>query len=180
MKLKNWKIPNANYSLFSSPYSEIYEGNIIQYFDMLKNNNIKYLRSGNQVRRNGLLYCLLYILQMVFKSRYLFYVLNKQNIMNIDHIGIRVDNYNTTIIKAVAVKNYNSINQLKYMLQRLRDNEVIVFLFHGIIYNNNIIKKDSWIFSADEFEKFLKIIKLSNNIQVLNIKDYINNNSTSE
>ncbi|MDR0603644.1 MAG: polysaccharide deacetylase family protein [Bacteroidales bacterium] len=80
-KLKQWGILNGQDIVFSSPNSEIYEGNIAEYLPMLKHNDVCCVRSGVQVRRNGLLYSFCYMLQMITKSKFLYYILNKDNIM---------------------------------------------------------------------------------------------------
>jgi hypothetical protein len=79
-KLKMWGLPQNN--LFSSPNSEIYEGNINEYSGILLKNGIKYVRSGVQIRRNGIFYCILYIITMLTRSSIFFYFLNKNNILN--------------------------------------------------------------------------------------------------
>jgi len=81
-KLKAWDIPGLNTVLFSSPSSDIYEKNIGQYADMLRDNNIRYVRSGVHVKRNGPLYIAGSLAEKWTGSKMLFYWLNKNNIMN--------------------------------------------------------------------------------------------------
>jgi hypothetical protein len=166
LKLKKWGISSSNPIIFSSPNSEIYEKNIVQYFDMLSENRVKYLRSGIVVRRNGLLYCLIYLVQKLFNSKTLFYFLNRREIMRIDKKDF--------IIKSISVKKWNSIKQINYFIGKLKDKEIAVFLFHGIMYEKN---NDDWCFSAEKFECFLKTLRLyKDRIKVLNIRQYTEDN----
>ena len=169
-KLKKLGLLQKNNVIFSSPKSEIYEGNIQKYSSMLERNNVRLLRTGNQLKRHGAIYVLLYLLQRLFQSNVLFYLLNKKNILNIDNYRIK---NKLLIISAIAVKYYNSINQLKFLLKKIKDNEVVIFLFHSIIYEKDILKKNKWIFTAEKFEELLKIFKNRPDIKVLNIKELL-------
>jgi hypothetical protein len=171
-KLKMWGVVDSNPIIFSSPSSEIYEKNIVKYSAMLRKNNVKYLRTGIVVRRNGLLYCLIYLAQKLFNSKMLFYFLNRKEIMRTDRKDF--------IVKSVSVKRWNSIEQLNYLIERLRDKEIVVFLFHGIVPEKDM-EKDDWCFSAEKFECFLKILQsCKDHIKVLNIRQYTDLLSSSD
>ena len=45
------------------------------------------------------------------------------------------------IIPAIAVKYWHTIKQLRYFLQKLQNNDLSVFLFHGIMYEKDIVQK---------------------------------------
>jgi hypothetical protein len=168
LKLKKWGLLQENNVVFSSPKSKIYEGNIQEYRAMLERNNVRLLRTGNQLKRHGVIYVLLYLLQRLFQSNILFYLLNKKNILNIDKYRIK---NKLLVISATAVKYYNSIGQLTFFLKKIKDNEAVIFLFHSILYEKDILKKNKWAFTAEKFEELLKIFKSSKNIKVLNIKE---------
>jgi hypothetical protein len=174
-KLYAWDLPVVNYELFSSPCSEIRFKNIAHYADMLHANNIKFVRSGNPVRTNGLIYTGLYILQQLLKSKYLFYFLSKRNIMKIDKFCNNANIPNVNVIKATGIKCWYSIDMLKYFVNKLFDGQVMVFMFHGIIPQKDIKEKNSWIFSAEKFEQFLVFLKNKQDVKVINIREYINN-----
>jgi hypothetical protein len=170
-KLQAWGIDKTPL-LFSSPYSEIYEGNIEDYLDMLKNNRIEYVRSGVQIRRKGLLYMVLEFVQLWTKSKRLYYYLNKPNIMKL------VEGNNTGIggiwvIKSSCVKRQNKVGQLLYLIKKLQTNDVVCFLFHSVLPKKTI-GKDGYTFSVEKFELFLKCLKDDEDITVLNISEYTN------
>jgi hypothetical protein len=170
LKLKKWGLLRENNVIFSSPKSQIYEGNIQKYRSMLERNNVRFLRTGNQLKRHGIIYVLLYLLQRLFQSNALFYLLNKKNILNIENC--KIEN-KLLIVSAIAVKYYNSINQLKFFIKKIKDNEVVVFLFHSIVYKKDILKKNKWVFTAEKFEELLRILKRGSNIKVLNIGELL-------
>jgi hypothetical protein len=173
LKLKEWGILNANEAIvFSSPYSEIYKGNIRKYSEMLKRNKVKYLRSGDQVRRNGILYSMMYLCQKLIKCNILFYFLNRRNVIRVDRSPVQSNDI--VILNSVSIKYWNTIKQLNYFVRKLKDGEAVIFLFHSILHEQDILKKDDWIFPAEKFEQFLKILKREPNIKTLNIKEYIN------
>jgi hypothetical protein len=172
-KLINWGLLRDDYLLFSSPYSEIYKGNFSLYSNMLERNNIRYLRSGNQLRRSGILYCILFVIQMILKSKILFYILNKKNIMTTNDICTN-ETSNVVIIKATAVRYWNTIKQLRYFLNKLKNETVVVFLFHSIMYEKDIVTKNNWTFTAEKFEELLKILKAEEGcIKIVNIRDLL-------
>lgn len=54
---------------FASPSSEISKKNIDKYKVLIKSNKVLYIRSGNQIKRDGLYYAGLYILYRASKSK---------------------------------------------------------------------------------------------------------------
>jgi hypothetical protein len=168
-KLKFWGIDREPL-IFSSPDSEIYEGNIRKYIDMLQNNRIEYVRSGVQIRRNGWWYVCMYVLQLYTKSKWLYYFLNKSNIMKNDNVL----NYNGIhIIKSVAVRKQNTAGQLIYMIKKLQSGDAVCFMFHSILPEKDITD-DDWAFELEKFEVFLNQLKNDMQVKVLNLMEYIN------
>jgi hypothetical protein len=167
IKLCDWGLLSKDNIVFSSPGCYIYNGNIAQYLPMLLRNNVKYVRSGEQVRRNGIGYLFLFVLLMISKNKKLFYTLHKRSIMKINSLN-RQREFEVKLIKAVCMKEYHTIGQLKYFFNKLKDDEVAVFMLHGI--QNK--KHDPYIFNAEKFEQFLKLLTQPD-IKVINIKEYI-------
>ncbi|GHT61929.1 hypothetical protein AGMMS50239_13950 [Bacteroidia bacterium] len=172
LKLRSWNLSIVNYNLFSSPCSEIRLKNIHHYASMLHKNNIKFVRSGNPVRTNGLIYIGLYVLMQLLKSKRLFYFLSKRNVMQVNKFCTNSDIPDINIIKATGVKCWHTIGMLKYFIKRLLDGQVAVFMFHGIMPENE--KKNSWVFSAEKFERLLIFLNNEPNTKIININEYIN------
>jgi hypothetical protein len=171
-KLKLWGIDRKPL-IFSSPNSDIYEGNIPQYFDMLRNNRIEYVRSGVQIRRNGLCYIILCLLQLYTKSKRLYYFLNKSNIMKFGGGGCNSLKINGLhVVKSVAVKTQNTAGQLIYMVKKLQPDDAVCFLFHSVSSGKDI--EDDYAFELEKFEVFLNQLKNDAYVKVLNLSEYIN------
>jgi len=166
--LKDWKLIDSDNIVFSSPESEIYKKNLPLYKKMLDSNDVKHVRTGTQIRREGFFYTLFYLCQKIFQSRRLFYLLNKSNLHKINE-----PNY---LIKSVAIKYDNSVRQLEYFINKMQDGNVAVFLFHSIIPEKEMKNKDVWSFSAEKFEVFLQLIAKKKIIEILTIKEYIKRN----
>jgi hypothetical protein len=62
---------------------------------------------------------------------------------------------------------------LQYLVEKLKDGECVVFLFHGIVFDKNLNEKNAWTFNEKKFDRFLDILKNDENIKVINIKQYI-------
>ena len=167
-KLQLWGIDKKPL-IFSSPNSDIYEGNINEYLDMLRNNQIEYVRSGVQIRRNGFSYLVLYILQLFIKSKQLYYFLNKSNIMKIDR---KINCEGINIIKSVSVKRQNTFEQLQYLINKLQLDDVVCFMFHSIRSKKDL-GKDNYAFSSENFEALLNHLKYDEQIKVLNLSEYV-------
>ena len=163
--LKKWGLADSINVVFSSPNSEIYEGNLSHFNDMLENNGITHVRTGTQVRRNGIFYSGIYLCQKFFKSKHLFYHLNKNNLHKI--------NESTFFIKSVSIKKYNTVKQLEYIVNRLNKGDVVVFLLHNIVPEKEMKKSNLYWFSAEKFEEFLQIITNKEDIEIITINDYI-------
>jgi hypothetical protein len=95
--------------------------------------------------------------------------------MNIDEISTKTES-DIVIIKAVAIKYQHSIKQLLFFLKQLKDESIVVFLFHSIMYEKDIRRKNKWIFSAEKFEDLLKIFKKMQDVKILNIRELLYNN----
>jgi len=164
--LKDWGLLDESEIVFSSPYSSIYEKNLLLYKEMLDYNNVKYVRTGTQVKRNGFFYVVLYCVQKIIKSKYLFYLLNKCNMQK------KIDYF----IKSIAVKNENTVKQLEYFINKIQDGYIACFLFHDILPQEEIDNGDVWSFSLEKFENFLKFITSKDDIKILTIKNAIRSN----
>lgn len=156
--LCNKGIMKREYKSFSSPRSEINEKNFEK--SEIKKLDLKYLRTGIQIRNENIFMKLMFILQKKCKSKIAFYLLNKDNIMK---------NRKEFFIKTIAIRSYNTINQINFLLNKIKQNETAVLLFHSITNENEEI--DEWGFNKIKFEKLCKMIN-DKNINNLTVKEF--------
>lgn len=162
-KLINIKLMEKEALSFSSPRSEINQYNYKKYgIDKL---NLKYLRTGIQIRNEKFLKKVAFVFQKYFKSKVMFYYLNKENIINLEE-----DNF---FIKTVAIRKYNSFNQIKYMINKVKKGQTMVLLFHSINPEKDI--PDDWGYYFKDFEKICQFVaneKEINNDTIINLIDF--------
>jgi len=164
-KLKSWGITTE---IFSSPRSEIYAGNIGQYRDMLKCNGIRYLRTGVNVKRDIPWYkILLYFINRLLKSRHLFYYLHKSGVLK----SCTFENDEIVLIPSFSVKKHNTVAQLIYFVERLKEDKTAVSLFHDICPEAKMGAESKWAFSAEKFDAFLCWLK-ENDYRVMSLESY--------
>ena len=162
-KLCNYKLMEKNFLSFSSPKSEINEKN---YLDKnLKNLNLKYLRTGVQVRNESIYKKILFIIQKYIKSKLAFYLLNKENIMS--------SNKNNFFIKTIAIRSYNTIGQLEYLIKKIKNGQTAVLLFHSIVDSKDCI--DEWGYSFNKFEKLCQFVSENKEYKNITVKQFVTN-----
>lgn len=149
----------TNFVSFSSPRSEINEANFMSYD--LSDLKLNYLRTGIQMKNEKFLSKVFFILQKVFKSKLAFYFLNKKNVMKKDE---------KFFIKTVAIRNYNTVKQIEFLLNKIKPNETVVLLFHSVTDDSKSL--DDWGFAKDKFEKICLYLK-EKNFNNLTTQNYI-------
>lgn len=153
---------------FASPNSELTRSNIQDTgIDELKRNGIiSYIRSGIQVRREGLFYMAGAAIEKTTHSKQLFWILNKRNIANQEDFS--------NLIPSVAVKNYTSLKQLTHFIKNIEDNCAVTMMFHSILKKDSkYYGTDSWYWDADSFEKFLAFLTANQEIKVVTSREMV-------
>lgn len=150
-KLEEWTsdILPINYKFgFASPSSDIYKDNLEEIKEIWK--DVKYIRTSVQIRRNGIWYTMLYIINKLLKSNMLFYILFKNYYSTVEE----------DIIPSIPVKSDTSIRNLKSFIDRMDDEKICVLLFHSILCRDEKEKmNDSWYYDSEKFEELCKYIK---------------------
>ena len=135
---------------FASPNSEITEENTRGVGDLLDENILLYIRSGIQVRREGLFYALLSFIERKIHSKHLFYLLNKRNI---------ISKKGKKILPSVAIKKHTTIKQIAYLLAKMKDGESVIFMFHSVLgKNEHGYGVDGWYFDIEKFEQMCELL----------------------
>lgn len=114
---------------FASPHSEINKKNFHKYVKLLREEKLLYIRSGNQIKRDGYIHALLYILYKATKSTALFKLYNKRNVINLS--GHK--NKFTFFYPSVTCNSENSIKQVVSLIASMKDDCGLIVMFHSIL-----------------------------------------------
>lgn len=162
--LKMWGFDTAKIG-FASPGSFLTPSNICStgieklYLD----DELAYIRSGIQVKREGLRYTILYVLEQKIHSAKLFKVLNKRNI--ITNLG------ENKILPSITITNETRVSQIINFIEAMPDNAYAILMFHSV--KQGCLKHDKWSWNATDFETLCNYLSESNEIEVLTTKEYI-------
>lgn len=153
---------------FASPESWLTDENIAETgIDELKGNgSISYIRTGIQVRREGILYTTISALERICHSKWLYYKLNKKCIIDVFDLP--------DIILSTAIKDYTRVNQLKYFVNMMEDSRGIILMFHSILpQGNDYYGADHYFWSTNRFEELCKWLSEDEEIRVLTTYDLL-------
>ena len=151
---------------FASPESWLTEANSKSsgIEELRTNGTVSYLRSGVQIRREGILYTGLSIVERVTHSKWLYYHLNKRNIIKCTN----------TIYPSAAVKDYTTLQQLQAYVNKLEDNDSVIFMFHSILQKDDpSYGADHYYWDAGKFESLCGWLKNRDDISVVTVKELI-------
>lgn len=152
---------------FASPSSEITLKNRNEFgiWNLVKNETLSYIRTGIQIRREGLWYTLLSVIDRFVHSNNLFSYLNKHNIIN---------NVSEPFLPSVAIYSYTSVGQIISLINNAPDNSKIILMFHSILYKEDDgYGKDKFYWDIEKFKKLLAIISQMQNTTVCTTKELI-------
>jgi hypothetical protein len=150
---------------FASPNSYLTEENIKDtgIGKLYNDGTISYIRSGIQIKREGLLYIFVSIIEQLTHSKELFYKLNSKNKILVDSLNV-----SQKIIPSVAIKDYTTVSQVEYFIDKLKDNEAVILMFHSILYRGSEgYGKDHYYWDADKFEKLCADLTNVSGIQII-------------
>lgn len=143
---------------FASPHSELTEDNSGDIRALVEQGTLSYIRTGIQVRREGLPYAGLTALERRSHSKGLFYLLNRGNILGA-HPG--------TFLRSVAVTRHTTQEQLKYLVSRMKDGQSVILIFHSICHPGEAgYGVDTWYWDAGCFEALCAYLSQADGISV--------------
>ena len=150
---------------FASPRSELTSENSASIQALVSQGTLSYIRSGIQTRREGLIYTALTVLERITHSKFLYYVLNRKNILS-PQPGV--------FLSSVAITRYTTLEQICYLIDRMQDGESLILMFHSILYSKDLgYGADSWYWDAVQFDSLCKTLKSDKRIRVLNLEQLI-------
>lgn len=156
---------------FASPSSDIYAENLNEISGI--KGRIKYVRTGVQIRRNGIFYAGFFLLNRVVKSKRIFWILNKKYINRPAR--------DIFLVESIAIKSDTPVDHIKYFASKIKEGECAVFLFHSILDENEQANQmnDCWYYKKCDFEKICRYFSDSR-YKVITVADAINHLSEKE
>lgn len=152
---------------FASPNSEINGNN----FSGLKeglDNAVSYVRSGLQIRREGLLYAGVTFLNRRLKSKRVFCLLNQRCKLN------ALQDLTQKPMLSVGISSDMTEKSIVSLLETLSDNECYILMFHSIVSDKeNAWKVDSWWWDERKFERLCNWLASQKDIKVITTQQLV-------
>lgn len=145
---------------FASPFSELTYENKDEngVWQLYMNNTVSYVRSGFVVRREGLIYIALTVLNMMFHLPLLYRSLNKKAIFT---------TVKDKILPSATIFSYTTNKEVENFIDSIPDNASVIFMFHSVLSKeDNQYGKGKWFWDVDRFESLLKWLSNQDNINV--------------
>ncbi len=154
-KLKKWRVSEETEKIgFSSPGSNIGLDNYHDFAPLIDDGALLYIRTGTRVREKGLIYTGISWFYQKLRSDILFWYLNKNN--------INIRGKETCVLKSVCVKDYTTIDNIKYLLSKVNIGECVILMFHSVLKKDDPgYGKDSYYFDAEKFDGICKYLNES-------------------
>ena len=148
---------------FASPNSVITISNLNNdgIGDLLNEGKLSYVRSGIQIRREGLFYSAFSLIDRYIHSKTLFWKLNRKNII--------LDK--PCVLPSVAVFSYTTISQIQHLIQQMPHETNTILMFHSVLTpEEEGYGKDRYYWDRDCFVKFCEWIANNRDITVCTTK----------
>lgn len=146
---------------FVSPGSYLTEKNVAPYLELKEQGHISYIRSGNQIRRDGYIYALIYLVARWLRSELLFRLHNRRFIIP-PHKG------ELPFYTSIMLDCHNTVEQACSLVRSMRDGEAAIFMFHSILDETDPSwGKDKWFNSTTFFDRLCSFLAKQSDIQVI-------------
>lgn len=157
---------------FASPNSDVCEENFDIYKELLESDETLYIRSGNQLKRDGYFHALLYLMYKYTSCEKIFYWYNKRNIIKLNQKTIR-------FFPSVTCNNDNTMSQIVHFIGKMSNNTACIIMLHHILKKGDRgYKKLKWSNTVEDFEFLCKYLSEDKTISVIDNKtlcELINN-----
>ena len=160
-KLMTWGISNSSSKIgFSSPRSMMDSTLTKRLLYELK---CEYIRNGTRIKDRSFLSLSIYALSYFLKSKKCFVLFNKKYM-------IKDINSLPVILPSVAIKSGFNNRMIKYLLNHIPENGLLILNFHSIVFDKI---EDKWDFKAKDFEELCKYLSNNNDFKVINLKQLV-------
>lgn len=149
---------------FASPNSGVCQTNIDFYQDLLESGHTAYIRSGNQLKRDGYFYAFLYFVYKYTAWKKIFYWYNRRNI-------IKLNEKPTDIFPSITCNRDNTMAQIIYSVEKMPDNTACIIMLHRILEkSDNGYKKLKWSNTVEDFEFLCNYLSTNEKVTVITHK----------
>ena len=151
---------------FASPHSELTLENSAPIQELVSRGVLSYIRSGIQTRREGLIYAVLTALERKTHSKFLYYVLNRKNILS---------NKPGTFLMSAAVTSHTTVDQIMYLLSRMQEDQAVILMFHSVLHKEDQgYGKDTWYWDVQRFDRLCSDLRKLEQYVVCTTQNFVN------
>ncbi len=152
---------------FASPNSEIDKNGYLAIKDKLPA-EISYVRSGLQIRREGLVYAGLSVLNRRLKCQRLFCLLNRK--CKIEKCSQHLEQP----MLSVGISSEVTCKELAALINNLKDDECFILMFHSILSaEQSALKVDSWWWDINKLESLCQWLCKQADVKVITTKQLL-------
>ncbi len=153
-------------------------------WDLVKKGTLSYVRSGIQIRREGLFYSAFSLLDRYLHSKKLYYYLNKRTLLPSDATPINIEDdarkEHTPFILSTTVHSHTSLQQIKYFIEKAGKDDAIILMFHSVLKREERgYGVDRFYYDNNAFETLLDYLKKNSEIRNYTTKEYIYNRNNN-
>lgn len=146
---------------FASPRSGVCRGNFDRYEDLLVSGHAAYIRSGNQLRRDGHFRALLYLIYRYTGWKWAFCRYNRGNILHLDQAK-------PDIFPSVTCNRDNSMGQVICLIEGMPENSACVLMLHSILApEDDGYGKGKWTNRVEDFAELCKYLAKNPDVSVI-------------
>lgn len=148
---------------FVSPGSYITAANAAPFLKLKEENQITYIRSGNQIRRDGYFYAMVYLAARWLHSSFLFRLHNRRFVLHVRQGSV-------PFYPSIMLDAYNTVEQVTHFVESMKDYEAAIFMFHSILDEHDASwGSDKWYNSTTFFDSLCSYLAKAPNTQVVTL-----------
>lgn len=151
---------------FASPFSELTEANCDEIYELVKNEELSYIRTGVQTKRMGVRYVVLSGINRLIRLKTLFWFLNKSNVLYLNKLP--------KLMKGVSITKDTTVKEIKFCISKLKDSEAIILIFHSILHKKDKgYNRDCWFWDIGKFEELCEFLNNNGDVNVITTKQLL-------
>jgi len=156
---------------FASPHSELDLNNIKEIQELVSEKVLLYIRSGIQVRKEGVFYAFKTILNQMLHNKKLFHNLNKRCIMDIN-------TKQQDLLWGIGITSYTTVEEIVYLIRQLEDGQAVILMFHSVLEKGELgYGIDKWYWDKDKLFELCKELQVMSDIHVCTTKEWVKRRS---
>ena len=153
---------NTNSSIgFASPHSDICLQNFDMYKTLLQKGDAAYIRSGRQLKRDGLFYAFLYLVYRYTHMSKFYYWCNKRNIIHLNEDM-------PLFFPSVTCNCDNTTKQVIDFVKKMPDKSASILTFHRIVHRTETNQQiNKWFNSIEDFDSLCRYLSEATDVSVI-------------